>query len=142
MSCIFFKKKKTKTILPVTSENPMTVQEKIAENKKYICDSYLMLHNIDYETLDNWECPICFRNIYDKNDAIFFPFICDHITCYSCFNAHCKYLRNTQKINDLTNYMKCSLCRSRVNKEWKKAKRVSSHLSKHGFYIMFPKFFH
>ena len=100
----------------------MTAQEKIAENKKYICDSYLMLHNIDYETLDNWECPICFRNIYDKNDAIFFPFICDHITCYSCFNAHCKYLRNTQKINDLTNYMKCSLCRSRVNKEWKKAK--------------------
>ena len=80
-------------------------------------ENSIIVEKILSNEIREWNCPICFETLNNKDLFICFPYNCYHLTCFSCFKTHCKVLHNMNK--DPTKVLRCSICRSSPSKEWK-----------------------
>lgn len=101
----------------------------------------LRLQNHHFVDVCTWECPICYDTIKTSEMMLCFPFTCNHITCFKCFKKMCDNIRK-RFMGDITDNMKCCLCRSKPNKFWDNSKTLCYYKGsayKHSFHVVLTK---
>lgn len=112
--------KDTHSELNIVAQNPIINN---SSSDYQIIKEYLRLHQLSFEYLLNWSCPVCLETLNSPDMSVCIPFKCSHPICFSCLKSWCSVHRRGSRGS---RSLSCCLCRRQSSDIWYNSLKIYS----------------